>query len=70
MLMPSVFLVFTWRHGGHVGAPKQRNDGHVGPQFILRELISIFMQIIFFVSVRKHAVDHVSENQEYCSILD
>ena len=21
--------VFTWRHGGHIGVPKQRNGGHV-----------------------------------------
>lgn len=24
------FLVFTWRHSGHVGAPKQRNGSHLG----------------------------------------
>ena len=22
--------VFTWRHGGHIGVPKQWNGGHVG----------------------------------------
>ena len=32
-LIPNSILVksvFTWRHGGHIGVPKQWNGGHVG----------------------------------------
>ena len=25
-----IYSVFTWRHGGHIGVPKQWNGGHVG----------------------------------------
>ena len=24
------YCVFTWRHGGHIGVPKQWNGGHIG----------------------------------------
>ena len=27
---PGVKSIFTWRHGGHIGVPKQWNGGHVG----------------------------------------
>ena len=26
----NVWSVFTWRHGGHIGVPKQWNGGHIG----------------------------------------
>ena len=44
--------LFTWRHGGHVFVPKQRNSGHIYwcTKLTLWELNSIFMRILFFVS--------------------
>ena len=32
-----LFSVFTWRHGRHLGAPKQRKGGHVGAPTISSE---------------------------------
>ena len=29
-LLVGVLSVFTWRHGDHIGVPKQWNGGHVG----------------------------------------
>ena len=47
--------VFTWRHGGHVGVPKQRKGRPCWClQLLLRELNSILVQTFSFVLVEKH----------------
>ena len=57
-----IYSVFTWRHGGHVGVPKQWNGGHVGcTELILRELSSI----IYMFRWKNKVTDHVSENTLY-----
>ena len=61
-----LFLVFTWRHGRFVGAPKQRNGGHVGaPTKSSENLTLLLCKCFLLFSLKNEAVDHVSESQQY-----
>ena len=53
LLWPRQFSVSTWRHGRHVGAPKQRNSGHVGaPTRSSGKLTSLLWKHFFFFSLK------------------
>ena len=46
--------VFTWRHGGHIGVPKQWNGSHVGvPNQSCGSWI-LFLCKCFFISINLH----------------
>ena len=48
--------IFTWRHGGHIGVAKQRNDGHVSvPRFTNPVGIELFSYVNAFFSSNKFA---------------
>ena len=64
-LSPSMlsFLVFLWRHGGHVGAPKQRNGSNVGVSDSFSGC-RVYSYAPFLFRLQNMAADHVSENQQ------
>ena len=51
--------VFTWRHGGHIGVPKQWNGGHIGVPNQSSGSWTLFF--LLFQSICINA-GHVSEN--------
>ena len=61
----NLFSGFTWRHGRHVGVPKQRNGGHVGvPTQSSGNWTLLLCKRSLVFSLKNMAVDHVSETQE------
>ena len=67
-LSPSIssLLIFSWRHGGHVGSPKQRNGRHVGiPDLFSGYRVLFICKFLFLFWLQNLAADRVSENQQY-----
>ena len=69
-LQTELFSFFTWRHGRHVGAAKQRNGRHVGAPTKYYENSALFLCKRFLLfSLKNMAVDHVSENQQFFRLI-